>query len=159
VNRPAGAVRKNKDNRSYRDLPIEEDVLIEILMAAKKKELEIALVRMPDSNDPILWSKPKKNLSRSSRGSRFRGVSRNGKKWQVQLLGNLRKRYIGSIGNEQGAALIYDEYAIMTHGLRAKTNYSYTKKDIQNIIGKFGEFDAQAVLRQSTLSTTSSVLN
>jgi len=61
------------------------------------------------------------------RGSSFRGVSKNGKKWQVQLLGNLRKHYIGSIQNEERAARIYDRHAILTHGLRAKTNFSYTK--------------------------------
>lgn len=68
--------------------------------------------------------------SKSKRGSRYRGVSRNGKKWQVQLLGNLRKRYIGSIGDEESAAKIYDYYAIISHGLKAKTNFSYTKSDV-----------------------------
>jgi len=111
-------------------LPIKEDVLIEILMDAKKKELEIALSKIPDTSDIILWSKNKHQLTKSTRGSRYRGVSRNGKKWQVQLLGNLRKRYIGSIGSEEAAARIYDHYAILTHGLRAKTNFSYTKQEI-----------------------------
>jgi hypothetical protein len=46
-------------------------------------------------------------------GSRYRGVSRNGKKFQVQLLGKLRKRYIGSISSEASAAKIYDNYAII----------------------------------------------
>jgi len=39
-------VTKAKDNRAYRDLPIDEDVLIEILMDSKKKELEIALEKV-----------------------------------------------------------------------------------------------------------------
>jgi len=43
------------------------------------------------------------------------------------LLGNLKKHYIGSISTEIKAARIYDRHAIMTHGLRAKTNFSYTK--------------------------------
>ena len=68
------------------------------------------------------------------RGSSFRGVSKNGKKWQVQLLGNLRKHYIGSIQSEERAARIYDRHAILTHGLRAKTNFPYTKSQIATIL-------------------------
>lgn len=52
-------------------------------MDAKKRELEITLSKIPDTNDIILWNKNKRQLSKSNRGSRFRGVSRNGKKWQV----------------------------------------------------------------------------
>jgi hypothetical protein len=52
-------VTKAKDSKTYKDLPIKEDVLIEILMDAKKKELEIALSKIPDSADIILWSKNK----------------------------------------------------------------------------------------------------
>ena len=76
-------VSKSKDNKSYKDLPIDEDVLIEILMDAKKKELEIALSKIPCSTETLIWSRPKNQISRSNRGSRYRGVSRNGKKWQV----------------------------------------------------------------------------
>lgn len=100
-------------------------------MDTKKRELEIVLSKIPETGEVILWQKNKRQISKSDRGSQFRGVSRNGKKWQVQLLGNMRKRYIGSIGSEHSAARIYDHYAIMTHGLRAKTNFSYTKYEIQ----------------------------
>jgi hypothetical protein len=48
----------------------------------------------------------------------------------------LKKHYIGSIGSESKAARIYDRHAILTHGLRAKTNYSYTKKQILSILKK-----------------------
>jgi hypothetical protein len=67
----------------YKDFPLEEDVLTEILMDSKKKEVEMALSKIPDNNDVILWNKNKRQLSKSTRGSKFRGVSRNGKKWQV----------------------------------------------------------------------------
>jgi len=76
-------IQKSKDSKIYKDLPIDEDILIEILMDSKKKELEIALSKIPDSDDPILFAKSKDQVSRSTRGSTFRGVSRNGKKWQV----------------------------------------------------------------------------
>lgn len=88
-----------------------------------------------------MWNKNKIQIAKSKRGSKYRGVSRNGKKWQVQLLGNLRKRYIGSIGSEEAAARIYDYYAIITHGLRAKTNFQYTKTDIVEIMNRFTEDD------------------
>jgi hypothetical protein len=74
---------RTTENNAYKNLPLEEEVLTEILMDAKKRELEIALSKIPDTNDVILWSKNKRQISKSNRGSRFRGVSRNGKKWQV----------------------------------------------------------------------------
>jgi hypothetical protein len=33
-------ISKTKENKSYKDIPIKEDVLIEILSDAKKNELE-----------------------------------------------------------------------------------------------------------------------
>ena len=86
----------------------------------------------------------KPSISKSSRGSKYRGVSKNGKKWQVQLLGNLRKRYLGSISSEQAAAKLYDYYAILTHGLNAKTNFSYTKLEVQNLVENYNEDDILA---------------
>lgn len=59
----------------------------------------------------------------------------------MQLLGNLRKRYIRSINSEEIAGRIYDHYAIITHGLKAKTNFSYTKEEIYDIVTKFTEED------------------
>jgi hypothetical protein len=50
-------------------------------MQVKKTELEIALSKIPDSQEIIIWSKRKDPSTRSARGSRYRGVSRNGKKW------------------------------------------------------------------------------
>lgn len=59
-----------------------DEVLTEFLMETKKREIEISLSQLADNNDIILWSKNKLQSSfRSLRGSRFRGVSRNGKKW------------------------------------------------------------------------------
>ena len=49
-------------------------------------------------------------------------------------MGNLKKHYIGSIQSEQKAARIYDHHAILTHGLKAKTNFSYNKKEIIRIL-------------------------
>ncbi|CDW81380.1 ant-like protein [Stylonychia lemnae] len=115
--------------------------MIEQLLEQKKMELAKQLMDLPDSDQIVLWSKNKIQYAKSKRGSRFRGVSKNGKKWQVQLLGNMRKRYIGSISSEDQAAKIYDHYAIITHGLRAKTNFHYDKRQIQDIMERFRESD------------------
>jgi hypothetical protein len=98
-----------------------------------------ALKKAADRNAFIIKTRLKRKISKSDRGSQYRGVSKNGKKWQVQLLGNLKKHYIGSIISEERAARIYDRHAILTHGLRAKTNYSYSKKHILAILDKEAE--------------------
>lgn len=54
---------------------------------------------------------------RSSRGSRYRGVSRNGHKWQVMIVKGSLRKYIGGIETEEEAARFYDKYAIIMQGL------------------------------------------
>ena len=110
----------------------------------KRQELQKQLDELSGDDKVVIWSKMKPTISKSSRGSKYRGVSKNGKKWQVQLLGNLRKRYIGSISSEQEAAKLYDYYAILTHGLNAKTNFSYSKAQVQNFVQKFDQDDILA---------------
>lgn len=51
-------------------------------------------------------------------------------------MGNLKKHYIGSITSEERAARIYDRHAILTHGLRAKTNFSYNKCHVLTILDR-----------------------
>ena len=70
------------------------------------------------------------NFGRDTRASKYRGVSRNGKQWQVQLGSTSGKRYIGCSGSEEDAAAIYDKNAILANGLIAKTNFPYTKMQI-----------------------------
>jgi hypothetical protein len=50
----------NRNYRPYTDLPLEEEVLFEILMDSKKRELELTLLKIPDSKEIILYSKAKK---------------------------------------------------------------------------------------------------
>jgi len=54
--------------------------------------------------------------SSKSRGSRFRGVSKNGAKHQVFIMINKKKRFIGVFKDEEEAARIYDKLAIIFHG-------------------------------------------
>lgn len=44
--------------------------------------------------------------------SEYRGVSLNGKKWQVMVMGNNYKYFSGSIPYQKLAARIYDRFAL-----------------------------------------------
>ena len=68
------------------------------------------------------------------RGSKYRGVSKNGSQWQVLIMVKKKKRYIGSFSNEEEAAKAYDKVALQHHGIKAKTNYDYTKDEVDKIM-------------------------
>jgi hypothetical protein len=70
---------------------------------------------------------------KSKRSSQFRGVSRNGNQWQVLIMVNKKKLYLGSFAEEEEAARIYDAVALKYHGKRTKTNFLYTKDEINKI--------------------------
>jgi hypothetical protein len=59
------------------------------------------------------------------RGSKYRGVSRNGKTWQVLIMINRNKNYIGNFKSEYEAAKAYDEYAMKFHKNKARLNFSH----------------------------------
>ncbi len=73
------------------------------------------------------------NRNRGQRGSKYRGVSKNGNQWQVLIKINKKKRYIGNYKNEEEAASSYDIVAIQNHGNKAKTNFYYTPEQIDKI--------------------------
>ena len=47
---------------------------------------------------------------------------------------NKIKKYLGSFQNEEEAARTYDKVALQNHGYKAKTNYDYTKEEIDKIL-------------------------
>ncbi len=49
-------------------------------------------------------------------------------------MGNFKKMYVGAIDDEKEAALMYDKIAILTHGLKAKTNFDYKKVEINHFL-------------------------
>ena len=59
------------------------------------------------------------------RGSKYRGVSRNGKTWQVLIMVNRNKNYIGNFKSEDEAAKAYDEYAMKFHKNKARLNFAH----------------------------------
>ena len=75
-------------------------------------------------------------VERNKRSSRFRGVSKNGNQWQVLMMINKNKSYIGSYDSEEFAARIYDVLAIKNRGMNARTNFKYNSKQIKNICEK-----------------------
>lgn len=57
------------------------------------------------------------------RGSKYRGPSKNRRKWQVMKMVNKETVRIGAIDTEGEAARIYDILAILTEGLTVSCNY------------------------------------
>ena len=64
----------------------------------------------------------------------YRGVSLNGKKWQVMIMGTSKKNYFGGLTCEVEAARFYDKLAIVSKGLAATTNFSYSKSQILEVL-------------------------
>ena len=80
--------------------------------------------------------KRKSFKERKARGSRFRGVSKNGHQWQVLIMVNKKKRYVGSYSNEEEAARAYDKVALQNHGCKAKTNFDYLEEEVEKILAE-----------------------
>ena len=72
-------------------------------------------------------------VERNKRTSKYRGVSKNGYQWQVLMMVNNNKYYLGSYPSEELAARIYDVLAIKNRGAKAKTNFVYNKNQIKKI--------------------------
>ena len=61
--------------------------------------------------EPHIKSFKGKNVE-NFRGSRFRGISKNGHSWQILVMLNRKKKYLGTIPDEEQAAKFYDKVAI-----------------------------------------------
>ena len=70
---------------------------------------------------------------RGKRWSKYRGVSKNGNQWQVQIMLHKRKLYIGTYSTEEMAARIYDILSIKNRGDKANTNFIYSEKQEKKI--------------------------
>jgi hypothetical protein len=65
-------------------LELDDPHISELLTKKRRRELINGVNKAPNSQSPVIVTKIKSKQSRSSRGSDFRGVSKNGKKWQVR---------------------------------------------------------------------------
>lgn len=59
------------------------------------------------------------------RGSKYRGVTKNGKTWQVLIMINRNKKYYGNFKSEESAAKAYDELAMQYHKEKARLNFAH----------------------------------
>ena len=50
------------------------------------------------------------------------------------MFANHAKKYQGQISKERLAARVYDKRAILTSGMRAKTNFNYTAAQLRNLL-------------------------
>ena len=73
---------------------------------------------------------------RKKRSCKYRGVSKNGNNWQVLIMINHKKYFLGNYPSEDLAARIYDIKAIKSWGVKARTNFFYDKSQIQKIYNK-----------------------
>lgn len=99
-----------------------------------------------DDYQILITSKPKNKsnkIRKSNRHSRYRGVSLNGKKWQVMIMGPIKKKYFGGIATEREAAVFYDKLSILTNGLSAKTNFNYRKCDLMKMMAELEYMETQ----------------
>ncbi len=72
-----------------------------------------------------------------SRGSVYRGASRNGTFWQVQLMEAKVKYYSSRFDNDLEAATFYDHLSICLKGRKAKTNFTYSVEEVRAILSTF----------------------
>ena len=72
--------------------------------------------------------------NKTDRASKYVGVSKNGANWQVLININYSKKYVGTYPTEKQAAIVYDFYSIAHHGSKAKTNFSYKRELIADMI-------------------------
>lgn len=113
-----------------------------IINESRLLELQMALERITDEHFVIIQGQHRFK-QQTVRGSRYRGVSKNGNKWQVLVMGNQKKQYSGSIQDEAAAARLYDKFAIKNLGLRAKTNFDYKRSDLQRIVKELEQEDSE----------------
>lgn len=75
-----------------------------------------------------------KHDRKTKRRSGYRGVSRNGASWQVLMMINGVKTYIGCYDSEEEGALVYDIISILFKQRKARTNLSYTKAKLLRLL-------------------------
>ena len=95
------------------------------------------LIHSINKNNKYLFKKKnnfkEKILKNISRASKYRGVSKNGNKWQVHMMVNKKNKYFGSYKYEIFAAIVYDILSIKKDGLNSKTNFKYSINEIEKI--------------------------
>lgn len=107
----------------------------EIKVLKNKKAVYIDRYFLNTNSTSRDTKKLKKNkfIIRNKTSSKYRGVSKNGNKWQVLIQINKKQSYIGSYLSEEFAARVYDVLEIKNRGIKAKTNFIYNNIQKNNI--------------------------
>lgn len=112
-----------------------------LVFIQEEKDFEYNTINISDENekkniDLLNYENELLKQNPKSRRSKYRGVSKNGNNWQVLIMVKKKKKYLGSFSNEEEAARVYDKCALQNHGIRAKTNYDYTKEEVEKIMNE-----------------------
>ena len=120
--------KNNDDNQSEIKKNDEKILINNKYVYAHPNEIDL----FPYSN---IYRNPKKIIfvGVGKRSSKCRGVSKNGNQWQVLIMVNKSKTYIGTYSSESIAARIYDIIAIKNRGIKARTNFVYSKNQLTKI--------------------------
>lgn len=134
---------KKKKQKEKTKLFLRNNKLVYVINE-KHTDTKDAIYLDEDSENSKNGKIPKKNKlnilqekfaeKRKPRSSKYRGVSKNGKHWQVLIMIKKKKRYIGNFIEEEEAAREYDKIAIQFHGPKAKTNFQYSEEEINSIL-------------------------
>ena len=127
-------IKKNINTKSILDFNTNNE--IKVLKNKKIVYINSDLLNKYSTSRYIKKAKHINFVTRNKTSSKFRGVSRNGNKWQILIAINNKKYYLGSYPSEEIAARVYDIHAIKMRGIKARTNYPYNKIQIKNIIEK-----------------------
>ena len=100
-------------------LPIEDDKIIVFSSQQSLQDLQFL----------------QENFKAGYRGTNVRGVSKNGRSnWQILSMNQGVKIYLGTVDNIIKAAILYDIYCIQVKGLKAKTNFNYSKRELNAVL-------------------------
>jgi len=108
------------------------------IFAVRFTELYSFLETIEDEDLNFIVGKKKANYfkhdRKTKRRSGYRGVSRNGASWQVLMMINKVKTYIGWYESEEEGALVYDIVSILFKQKKARTNLSYSKTKLLHLL-------------------------
>ena len=98
-------------------------------------------------NKYLIKQKTKKNdvTKKRFRKSMYRGVTKNGKKYQVIISYKNNNKYYGVYPTDEIAARAYDIISIKNKGIKARTNFKYDLHQIQKISEVNIDFNAKNI--------------
>jgi len=124
-------IEKNISTKSILDFGTNNEIKV-----LKNKKIVYINKELLNNYSTSRYIKKSKNINfviRNKTSSKYRGVSRNGNNWQVLIMINNKKYYLGNYYSEELAARIYDIHAIKMRGIKARTNFPYNDIQIKNI--------------------------